>query len=85
MTGSLLVGVCYHSTSADLEEKLALHDVIRKSCAACNNVVIFGDFNHRSIDWKMMQARVEGARLLEFTQDLFLTQHVHVETRGENI
>ena len=32
-----------------------------------------------------MQARVEGARLLEFTQDLFLTQHVHVETRGENI
>ena len=85
MTGSLLVGVCYHSTSADLEKELALHDVMRKACAACNNVVIFGDFNHRSIDWKRMQAGAEGARFLELTQDLFLTQHVHVETRGENI
>ena len=78
MRGSLLVGVCYHSTSADLEKELALHDVIRKACAACNNVVIFGDFNHRSIDWKRMQAGAEGARFLELTQDLFLTQHVHV-------
>ena len=47
--------------------------------------LIFGDFNHRSIDWKRMQAGAEGARFLELTQDLFLTQHVHVETRGENI
>ena len=27
----------------------------------------------------------EGARFLKLTQDLCLTQHVHVETRGENI
>ena len=85
MTGSVLVGVCYHSTCADLEKEIALHDVIRKACAACNNVVIFGDFNHRSIYWKMMYAVAEGARFLELAQDLFLTQHVHVETRGENI
>ena len=85
MTGSLLVGVCNHSTSADLEKELALHDVIHKACAACNNVVIFGDFNHRSIDWKRMQAGAEGARFLELTHNLFLTQHVHVETRAENI
>ena len=26
----------------------------------------------------------EGARFLELTQDLFLTQQVQVETRGEN-
>ena len=32
-----------------------------------------------------MQAGAEGARFLELTQDLFLTQHVHVETRDENI
>ena len=44
MTGFLLVGICYHSTSVDLEKELALQDVTRRACAACNNVVIFGDF-----------------------------------------
>ena len=74
MTGTLLVAVCYYSTTADLEKELALHDVTRKACAACNNVVIFGDFNHRSIDWKRMYAGAQRARFLELTQDLFLTQ-----------
>ena len=58
---------------------------MRKACAAYNNVVIFGDFNHISIDWKRMQSGAEGTRFLELTQDLFLTQRVHVETSGENI
>ena len=32
-----------------------------------------------------MYAGAEGARFLELTQDLCLTQHIHAETRGENI
>lgn len=84
-TDSLLVGVCYHSTSADLDSELALHTLLRTACATSNNIVIFGDFNHRTIDWSRMQAGAEGIRFMELTQDLFLTQHVCDATRGENI
>ena len=31
-----------------------------------------------------MQAGTEGIRLMELTQDLFLTQHAHNATRSEN-
>ena len=83
-TGSLLVGVCYHSTSADLEIELAFHELLRTACALCDSVVIDGDFNHRIIDWTWMQAGAEGIQFMELTQDLFLTQHVHNATRGKN-
>ena len=65
--------------------ELALHELLRTACTTCDNVVIVGDFNHRTTDWTRLQAEAEGRRFMDLTQDLFLTQHVHNATRGENI
>ena len=44
----------------------------------------WGDFNHRNIDWDLLESDSEGEAFLNLTQDFFMTQHVLEPTRGEN-
>lgn len=39
----------------------------------------------RGTDWSTLTANSEGQALLDLFQDLFLTQHVFVPTRGDSI
>ena len=82
---NLLLGVCYKSPSANAESEMALHDAMRKASECCESMVIVGDFNHRTIDWRTLQSGAEGSAFLDLTQDLFLTQHVLEPTRNENV
>ena len=43
---SLIIGVCYHSTSASVVNEVALHNVIGQACRRYQNVLICGDFSH---------------------------------------
>eukprot|EP00794_Sanderia_malayensis_P001260 gene1260-1389_t len=81
----IIIGVCYQKPSANAEEEEALHNLIKQACENNTEVLICGDFNHRTINWDLLQAQAEGRKLLDLTQDCFLTQHVKEPTRGENI
>ena len=76
----LLLGVCYRSPDSDNLNDGALHDLLYTLCD--KDVIIFGDFNHRTIDWDSLSARNRQDTLfLEATQDCFLHQHVREATR----
>ena len=81
----LIIGVCYHSTSASEVNEMALHNVIGQSCRRYKNFLVCGDFNHRTIYWDLLQCNCEGQKFLDLTLDCFLHQDVNEPTRGENI
>ena len=81
---TMLLGVCYHSTSANAESEQALHSLLSRAHGYGNPMLVVGDFNHNTIDWHTLQAGAQGAYFLELTQDLFLTQHVLQPTRMDN-
>ena len=47
------------------------------------NTIVMGDFNC-PLDWNQLVAAAEGMRLIEFSNDCFLSQMVRVPTRGRN-
>ena len=57
---SILIGVCYYSTSATEVNEIALHNAIKKACSMNDYVIICGDFNHSSIDWNTLHAGSEN-------------------------
>ena len=61
-TGSLLVGVCYHITSTELESEL-----LRTASTSYDSAAIVGDINHRAIDWSQSckSLRTVGVSLKE--------------------
>ena len=65
----LVVGVCYQKPSATEEEERALHQVISLACEKYDNVMICGDFNHRTINWGTLHSEAEGRRFLELSVD----------------
>ena len=79
----ILVGVCYRSSSATIEENMQLTKVIET--VANNCALIFGDFNYASIDWKNLDSDNSSRYFLDLVTDSFLTQHVSSSTRGSNI
>ena len=81
----LVVGVCYLSPGAGQDEEIRLYNCISEICNSYNNIVITGDFNHRSINWETLHSQKEGGSFLKLTLDCFLTQHVKEPTRGGNI
>ena len=83
--GNRFIGVCYDSTSNSAEESAALNSRIKSVCQAKGDVLICGDFNHPSIDWKNLDAGKNDMEFLDLTQDLFLTQHVTEPTRENNV
>ena len=78
-------GVCYNSTSNDAEQTALLEQRIKHVCQTRSNVLICGDFNRASINWRELEANAADIDFLDLTQDLFLTQHVREPTRGNNV
>ena len=81
----LIIGICYHSTSASVVNEVVLHNAIGLVCRRYKNVLICGDINHRTIDWDLLQCNSEGQRFLDLTLDYFPHQHENEPTKGENI
>ncbi len=85
LNGEICIGVCYHSTSSMAEEEVTLHQLISRACIAYKDILICGDFNHRTINWDLLHSQVEGQAFLDLTLESFLIQHVSYPTRGKNI
>ena len=79
----VVVGVCYRSQSAGKEEVDLLFRYIRHFSKS--RLIIMGDFNYGDIDWSLMDCGVGGREFFDLIGDCFLTQHVKLPTRGENI
>ena len=47
---SILIGVCYHTTSATVANGITLDNTKRMACCMNDYVIICGGFNHGSID-----------------------------------
>ena len=78
------VGVCYRSPNINDEENRCLMNAIK--FFSKDLVVIMGDFNQKDINWNLLQSDSrKGKDFLEVMNELFLTQHVHQGTRGENL
>ena len=48
-------------------------------------MIITGDFNHKTIDWELIESQTEGQKFLDQVEDLFLHQHVTTATREKNL
>ena len=83
--GNILMGVFYHSPSANSEQELDLHNMISMACDRQGEKIICRDFNHSSIDWGSLHSGAEGVKFVNLVQDCFLVQHVDQPTRGNNI
>ena len=81
----VLIGIIYNSTANTEEEEENIHHVIRRACLNYRDVILTGDFNHRTINWETLHSDREGQPFLDLTQDCFLAQCVEEPTRGENI
>ena len=81
--GNILAGVCYNSTSNMQEEEAKIHSNIIQAYSRMSNkeVLLCGDFNHNTINWKELEATAEGQSFLDLTQDLGLIQPVETATR----
>ena len=85
--GNILAGVCYNSTFNMQEEEANIHFYIIEACSRTSNkeVVLCGDFNHNTINWKELEATAEGQSFLDLTEDLGLIRHVETATRHGNV
>ena len=43
--------------------------------------IVMGDFNRRGINWETLVTDGHGEKILDLSQNLFLTQHVLEKTR----
>ena len=80
----IIIGVCYKSPTAGLEEITKMSDQIRK--ASSYQSVIMGDFNYPGINWETGETltATEG-QFFELINDCFLIQHVTEPTRDKNV
>ncbi|KAL8609449.1 hypothetical protein ACOMHN_037971 [Nucella lapillus] len=83
---SLLVGLIYRSPSSNHENTSELNALLGKATeAATQDLLLIGDFNFPSIDWKQEISEVgpeqPATLILKATQDAFLVQHQKDPTR----
>ncbi|KAL8594440.1 hypothetical protein ACOMHN_018148 [Nucella lapillus] len=83
---SLLVGLIYRSPSSSHENTSELNALLGKATeAATQDLLLIGDFNFPSIDWKQEISEVgpeqPATLFLKATQDAFLVQHQKDPTR----
>ena len=83
--GNTAFGVCYKSTSNEVEQTALLEQRIKHVCQTRSNVLICGDFNRTSINWRELEANAADNGFLDLTQELFITQYVREPTRGKNV
>ena len=65
------------------EEEATIHSKLNKAYSRMSHkeVMLCGDFNHNTINWKELEATAEGQSFLDLTQDLGLIQPVETATR----
>jgi hypothetical protein len=80
----VVIGVCYKNPTASTEEIESLYSSIKKITNK-SHCLIMGDFNFGDIDWNMMQSGSIGKDFMDLVHDQYLTQHVNIGTRGQNI
>ena len=84
---TLLLGICYRSTSSNSINNHRMFDQIRRciTVKGITHLLIMGDFNFPEINWN--EYSVEGGPFsdqqvfFDLSQDLFLAQHVEKPTR----
>lgn len=80
-----LFGVVYNPPVTSGADEQILCKVIQDACSQFTHVVICGDFNYPSIDWRTDTCTGSGEQFLDVINDCFLTQHVEESTREDNI
>ncbi len=80
-----IIGICYKSPTASLDEVGKLFEQIKK--ASNFQSVILGDFNYPGINWETGEAKsLADQQFFELINDcFFLIQHVRTPTRGGNV
>ena len=68
----VIIGLCYDNPSNDEDKSNMLYGDIYKA---------EGDFNRRGINWETFVTDGHGEKLLDLSQNVFLTQHVLENTR----
>ena len=77
------LGVCYRSQTASVQENESMRTAILEACK--EQCLIVGDFNYANINWETYECDKDGEIFLDLLQDNYLSQHVNVPTRGNNI
>ncbi len=78
----LTIGSVYRPPKQQVADDTALYSKIQAMTQNKQSVII-GEFNCPSIDWTILSGDQEGNRLLEMSEDTFLTQIVTQPTRRE--
>lgn len=82
-TVEVVIGVCYKSQKADENELQNLFSAIK--LASEGHVLIMGDFNCPSINWKSLDCNSQDISFRDLIMDCYLIQHVDSPTRENNI
>lgn len=79
----LRILVAYRPPHSTVDQDQSLYRDLAEQ-ATEGNVILVGDFNCH-VDWERLSGDLESMRLVEFSNDCFLTQMVDEPTRGRNI
>jgi len=64
--------VCYKSPDADEKEIDELFNCFKEATDLNQSIIIMGDFNYRTTDWKQLKADdVRGQKFIKLTMDCF--------------
>jgi hypothetical protein len=78
----IVVGVCYKSPAAEVDEMAELFKVLKM---AAKKALIMRDFNYPGINWDTLESDRDGTGFRDLVLDNFLVQHVHNPTREHHI
>ena len=79
----VIIRLCYDSPCDNEDKRNILYSDIYKT-ATMKDCIIMGDFNKRGINWETLVTDGHRHKLLDLSQNLFLTQHVLEMTRKES-
>ncbi len=83
-SNKITIATIYRPPKSQVADDIALYEEI-KTVIQNKQAVIIRDFNCSNTDWASMNGDREGNRLIEMTEDAFLTQTVTQPTRENNI
>ena len=83
---SVILALLYRSPSSEPQNNWQLLDLLKELCSLKPQLVSMGDINLKEINWEHMMAPGKNTEdynhlFIKCLQDLYLTQHVHENTR----
>ena len=79
----VIIGLCDDSPGNYEEKSNMLYGDIYKA-VGIKDCIVMGDFNRRGINWETLETDGHEEKILDLSQNLFLTQHVLEKTRKES-